>query len=88
MRFAWIILAFTSIAVAMVHLRLEQASVKAETYRLSAHRYEVRQTLWDQQISLGKLTAPRNMDRRGRELALELVPPGQSAAGERVASKD
>ena len=88
MRFAWIILAFAVIAAAVVHLRLEQASVRAETYRLSASRHEVRRTLWDQQIRLGELASPRQVNQRGRQLALELLPPGETFTGEQVAWGD
>ena len=88
MRFVWIILAFTVIAVAMAHLRLEQASVRAETYRLSALRHEVRRTLWDQQIRLGELTSPRQVNQRGRQLALELLPPGESFTDVQVVRRD
>ena len=88
MRFAWIILAFAAIAAVMVHFRLEQASVRAETYRLSARRHEVRRTLWDQQIRLGELASPRQVNRRGRQLALELLPPGETFTGDPVAQRD
>ena len=88
MRFAWIILAFAVIAGAMVHLRLEQASVRAETYRLSASRHEVRRTLWDQHIRLGELSSPRQVNQRGRQLALELLPPGEFFTGDQVVQRD
>ena len=88
MRFAWIILAFAVIAVATVHLRLEQTSVRAETYRLSARRREVRRRLWDQQIRLGELACPRQVNRRGRQLALELLPPGEFFTGDQVVRRD
>ena len=88
MRFAWIILAFAVIAAAMVHLRLERASVQADTFRLSARRHEVRRELWDQQIHLGELTSPRQVNQRGHQLALELLPPGESFRGDQVVRRD
>ncbi|MDY7011097.1 MAG: hypothetical protein SVV80_10155 [Planctomycetota bacterium] len=88
MRFAWIILAFAVIAVAMVHLRLEQAFVRAETFQMSARRCEIRRRLWDHQIRLGELASPRQVNRRGRQLALELLPPGEFFAGDQVVRRD
>ncbi len=88
MRFAWIILAFAVIASAMVHLRLERASVQADTFRLSARRHEVRRELWNQQVRLGELTSLRQVNRRGHQLALELLPPGESFSGDQIVQKD
>ncbi len=88
MRFAWIILAFAVIAAAMVHLRLERASVRADTFRLSARRHEIRRELWNQQIRLGELTSPREVNQRGHQLALELLPPGESFRGNQIVQKD
>ncbi len=88
MRFAWIILAFAVIAAGMVHLRLERASVQADTFRLSARRHEVRRELWNQQIRLGELTSPREVNKRGYQLALELLPPGESFRGNQIVQKD
>ncbi len=88
MRFAWIILAFAIIGAAMVHLRLEQASVRAQTYRLEVRRSEVRRDLWDRQIYLGRLTPPYQEDLRGRELAIELLAPGQTLDGEQIVKRE
>jgi hypothetical protein len=88
MRFAWIILAFAVIAAGMVHLRLERESVQADTLRLSARRHEVRRELWNQQIHLGELTSPRQVNQRGHQLALELLPPGESFSGGHIVKKD
>jgi hypothetical protein len=84
MRLAWIIVAFTAIGLAVVHLRLEQDAVRTGLHRLEGDRLKVRRMLWDQHLRLGELTSPQRLRLRGREFALDMTGPEDalSSAGQ------
>lgn len=89
MRIAWIILVLTVIAVAMVHLRIKQNSVRAQTYRLKIYRYQLRRQLWYRQVHLGKMVSPVRMENVSRKMALKLQTPGVDVSNDdRIARRD
>lgn len=64
MRFALIIVMMVSIAVGLVHIRLEENSVGNEVQRLQQEHKSLRRRLWDQQVRLSRLTAPEAVRKR------------------------
>ena len=75
LRIGFLIVSLAAIGAAVVSVRAEQTQVRAELQRLDARRLEVRRRLWDQQVRLGELTAPKPTLWRARRWPLDLVAP-------------
>ncbi len=73
MRLATVIIILAAVAVGQVHLRRAEIVARNQSEQLDLQRRRLRRTLWDQQISLGRLTQPREVARRGGEMSLGLV---------------
>jgi hypothetical protein len=63
-RFALIILGLTAIAVGLVHIRRAELGAQHEIQRLQLQQVQRRRRLWDQQITLSRLTAPGQLRRQ------------------------
>jgi len=72
MRMAVVIIALAAIAVALVHLRRAELSVRHETQELRTQQVGLRRELWDLQNRAGQLTAPGEINRRRGQMALDL----------------
>lgn len=83
-RFAWVIVALSVAWAAAVRIRLEQSHLQSELYGLDADRLAVRRKLWDQQLRLGELTAPRHIRMLSEGWRLEMVGPGEPIGAERT----
>ncbi len=86
MRVAWVIILLVIVGATLARLRSQHIAAQAQLHRLEAERLKVRRQLWDQQLRLGRLRAPRAVQRRRLDMALELTrpharPEGQLAAG-------
>ena len=85
MRMAWVLILLAAVGAAAAGLRTRQIATQGGLYRLEAKRLNVRRRLWDQQLRLGRLRAPRQTELRGQGWALEMVvPPGRGAPDEVV----
>lgn len=70
MRIAIVIVALAAIAATLVHMRRDRIAVAHETQRLQTQQVALRRTMWDQQVRLGYLAAPREVRRRAEEAAM------------------
>ncbi len=75
MRLGLVIAALAMVAVGLVQIRRAEIAARHEIQRLETQQISLRRTLWDQQIRLGYLTAPREVRRRAGQMALDLVEP-------------
>jgi len=64
MRLALIIVALGAIAVALVHIRRAEMAVRYDIQRLQARQVRLRRRIWDQQVTIGRLTGPEELRRR------------------------
>lgn len=69
-RLILILAAVTAICVALVHVRRQEARVRHEIHRGLTRQTSLRRRLWDQRVRIARLTAPREVRRRTREMAL------------------
>jgi cell division protein FtsL len=83
MRLAWIIVVLAAIGVSLVHLRRVEMSSRHDIQRLREQTVALRRELQEQQLQLGYLTAPGQVDDRAREMAMEFVDPHAPVAPER-----
>jgi len=70
MRLAAVIVVLVTIAVTLVHLRRREITVRHEIQLLRTRQIALRRKLWDQQVRLGRLTAPGRVRRFAEEMAL------------------
>jgi len=70
MRLATVIVVLAAIAVTLVHLRRREITVRHEIQLLRTRQVALRRKLWDQQVRLGRLTAPRRIRHFVEETAL------------------
>ena len=70
---------FVLVGVGSALLRSRQVSAQADHYRLEAERLAVRRRLWTQQLRMGQLRTPREIQLRQEDWALDLLPPGASS---------
>ena len=70
MRLATVIVVLAAIAVTLVHLRRREITVRHEIQLLRTRQVALRRKLWDQQVRLGQLTAPRRIRHFAEEMAL------------------
>ncbi len=70
-RLAAMILILAGIAVSLVHIRRSEIVVRHEIQHLQMQRVSLRRTLWDQQVRIGYLTAPREIRRRMEQLTMK-----------------
>jgi len=78
MRLAWIIVALTALASAVVHFRSRHEATRAQIHRLMGEQLKIRQKLPDQQLHLGELTAPEPSLWRAEKWPLQIVGPDGS----------
>ena len=79
MRIVWVVFIFVLVGVAAALLRSRQVATQADHYRLEAERLSVRRRLWEQQLRMGQLRTPREIQLRREDWALDLLPPGASS---------
>ena len=70
-RLAAMILILAGIAVSLVHIRRSEIVVRHEIQHLQMQRVSLRRKLWDQQVRIGYLTAPREIRRRMEQLTMK-----------------
>ena len=70
MRLALVILALGAIAVGLVHIRRAELSARHEIQQLQVAEVKLRRRLWDQQVRMGQLVSPREVDKRMAALAI------------------
>jgi len=80
-RFVLVIVSLAAITVVMVHLRREEIRARHELQRLQAQQVQLRRRLYDQQVELGKLTAPQEVRRRAADMAVGLTDRNPAAVG-------
>lgn len=80
MRLALIIALLTAIAVGLVHVRRAEIGARHEAQRLQLRQVRLRRQLWAQQGRLGRLTAPRRVRQRVRDMGLEMAEGARPAA--------
>ncbi|MGC9454356.1 MAG: hypothetical protein ACP5HU_05780 [Phycisphaerae bacterium] len=71
-RMLLIVVALCGIAVGLVQLRRAETAVRHDIQHLRLRRVAVRRSLWDQQVRLNNLTAPREIRRRVERMALDI----------------
>jgi len=76
MRMLWVVFIFVLVGVAAALLRSRQVAAQAGIYRLEAERLDVRRRLWAQQLRMGRLRTPREIQLHRQNWALHLLPPG------------
>ena len=69
MRLALVIALMAGMAVALVHIRRREISVRHEIQRLQYRQVAVRRKLWDRQMRYGRLMAPAEVRRRAAQIA-------------------
>ncbi len=69
MRTAIAIMVLTTVAIAMVHMRRQDARVRHEIQRLQLKQISLRRTLWDQHAVLAGRTNPRTIEKRVEEIS-------------------
>ncbi len=80
MRIMCIIIVLAGIALALVQLRRREITVRHEIQRLQSQGVVLRRKLWDQQVKLGYLTAPGEVNRRVMEFAMKAKARGDRLA--------
>jgi len=68
-----LVVAMAAIAVGLIDLRGAERTARYEAQRLQFRQVELRRKLWDQQIELGELTAPRRVREQVKGVSLDLV---------------
>ena len=69
MRIAGVILLLAAIALTLVHIRRKELTVRHKMQRCRLQQVALRRKLWDQQVKLGYLAAPKQVHRRMEEVA-------------------
>ncbi len=77
----FLILFLTAIAICLVHIRQGQSSVRYEIHQLRSKQIKLRRRLWDQQVKLAQLTAPREVRLRAEEMLLDLTSKRSDMSG-------
>jgi len=72
-RISLIIGTLAAIAVGMVHLRRNETRAHHQIHRLQIQQVQLRRTLYDQQRTLGVLTAPKRVEQRARRMDTRLI---------------
>ena len=72
MRIVLIIVAVAAIGVCLVGIRRGEISARHEIQQLQLRHVSLRRQLWDQQVTLGRLTSPRSVGKRASEMMLGL----------------
>ncbi len=73
MRIAFIIIGLTAIAVGLVHIRRQEVVLRHEIQRMQSEHTTLRRELWDRQVRIGHLMAPRAVQQRSKTMALDLT---------------
>ena len=73
MRIAFVIVSLTAIALALVHLRREEVTVRYEMQRTQSRHAKVRREMWDRQMLISGLMTPRAVRFRAEVMALEMT---------------
>ena len=73
MRLVLMILSLAAIGVGLVQIRRAETRACHRIQELQGQQVRLRRRLWDQQIRLGRITAPEEIRRRAEEMALWLT---------------
>ena len=73
MRTAFIIIGLTAIAVGLVHIRRQEVVLRHEIQRMQSEHTALRREIWDRQVQIGHLLAPRAVKQRSETMALDLT---------------
>lgn len=79
MRMALVILSLAAIAVALVHIRRAETSLRNEVLKLEAQQVKLRRTLWDQQMRLACMANPEAVKQRAAAMSLDLIDRNEAA---------
>ena len=74
MRLTFLIFSMAVIAVALVHLRRQETSLRHEILQIEASRVDLRRQLWSGQVDLAYKLRPEDVRRRSEEMALQMTP--------------
>ena len=85
MRLAWVIVLLVAVAAATGLLRVRRIATQADVYRLEARRLRLRRRVWDQQLRLAQLKAPREVELRALSWGLRLDRPGEQPSEHQLA---
>ncbi len=88
MRVVWVVMLFVIVGVTASVLRSRHVATQADLYRLDADRLQVRRRLWDQQVRIGQMKTPREIQLRREDLALDLLPPGAARTEDHIVRRD
>lgn len=83
MRMAFIIIGLTVIAVGLVHIRRREVVLRHEIQQMQSEHTSLRREIWDRQVRLGHLMAPREVKQRSETMALDLTTELPIQAGTR-----
>ena len=81
MRTAFIIIGLTAIAVGLVHIRRQEVATRHEIQRMQSEHTSLRREIWDRQVRIGHLMAPREIKQRSEIMALDLTNELPTQAG-------
>jgi len=72
-RLTVVIFTLTALGLTLVHIRRQEARVRHEIQDCQTHQVRLRRRLWDQRLSIGRLTCPRQVRDRVEMMALDLT---------------
>ena len=78
---AFLIIGLTAIAVGLVHIRRQEIVLRHEIQRMQSEHTSLRREIWDRQVRLGHLMAPREIKQRSETMALDLTSELPTQAG-------
>jgi hypothetical protein len=79
-RITALLLIFGVIALAVVHLRLEQTRAARRIQKIQVELVEIRREAWTTQLAIARLKAPSRLEQRVEELNLQVSAPYPPAA--------
>jgi hypothetical protein len=73
MRMVWIIVGLTVIALGLVHVRRQEATLLYALQRSQSRHAALRREIWDRHVEIGRLTTPEHIRHRTAVMALEMT---------------
>ena len=89
-RITGLLVAFGLIALAVVHLRVEQARTARRIQNIQMELVEIRRDFWGTQLAIARLKAPHEVGKRVEELRLQVTapyPPSDDDSGDAAWAK-
>lgn len=69
----WVILGLTVIALGLVHVRRQEASLLYALQRSQSRHAALRRDIWDHHVEVGRLTTPEHIRHRTAVMALDMT---------------